>query len=182
MYNINKSKWPHKTRDVSSAWRGLEDFVLPIIQHFNVTPNIALEFGVDHGYSSDIFSQVFNKVIGVDSFIGDAHIIHEQGEDFFNKVKLSFANSNVEIIRSSFEDFILNNTNFYDLIHIDIVHHYEPTFKCAEWAIQHSNLVILHDTISYPEIYNVCRDISSKHDAGFYNIVDHFGLGILYKK
>jgi hypothetical protein len=179
---INRKKWLLNKRDnVSSAWKGLEDYIIPIIDKFGIQPNVALEFGVDLGYSADIFSQIFNKVIGVDSFIGDCHIRHNQGDDFYHLVKSSFANTNVEIIRSSFESFIADNQNQYDLIHIDIVHEYIPTFQCAEWAIQHSNVVILHDTISFPEIYKVCEDISRKYDISFYNIVDHFGLGILYK-
>ena len=179
---INKEKWTLNKRDsVSSAWKGLEDYINPIIDCFNIQPNKALEFGVDLGYSADIFSQVFNKVIGVDSFTGDAHIIHQQGDSFYQDVKNSFAGTNVEIVRSSFENFIENNNDHYDLIHIDIVHEYTPTFNCADWAIQHSNVVILHDTMSFPEIYKVCEDISYTHNAEFYNITEHFGLGILYK-
>lgn len=180
---IHKEKWLLSKRvDVSSAWKGLEDYIFPIIKQFNLKQDIALEFGVDHGYSSDILSQAFNKVVGVDSFVGDIHIIHTQGEEFYNTVKNSFEGTNVEIVRASFEDFIKDNNNHYDLTHIDIVHEYEPTFACADWAIQHSDVVILHDTESFPEIKRVCQDISAKHDVGFYNITEHFGLGVLYKK
>ena len=35
MNTINKTSWPYSTRNVSSAWRGLEDFLLPIIERFN---------------------------------------------------------------------------------------------------------------------------------------------------
>ena len=179
---INKKQWHLTRRDnVSTAWKGLEDYIFPIIKHFNIQPNIALEFGVDHGYSTDILSQAFAKVVGVDSFVGDAHINHAQGDKFYNTVKNSFANTNVEIIRSLSDDFIKDNNNRYDLIHIDIVHEYIPTFNCADWAIQHSDVVILHDTESFPEIKKVCQDISTKHNVGFYNITEHFGLGVLYR-
>ena len=117
----------------------------------------------------------------MDLFEGDSHIIHEQGEEFYNTVKKSFEGSNVDIIKSSFEDFILNDDKNYDLIHIDIVHLYEPTRKCAEWAVQHSNVVMLHDTISFPEIHQVCVDVSAAHNLKFYNIPEHHGLGILVK-
>lgn len=179
---ITRQPWPYKKlNDISSAWKGLEDYMIPLVSHFNITPTKALEFGVDHGYSTDILSKVFSSVIGVDLFEGDAHIIHEQGEEFYQNVKNRFRNTNVEIIKSSFEDFIAKDNTFYDLIHIDIVHLYEPTFKCTEWAVSHSNLVILHDTISFPEIYRVCKDISNKHNFEFYNIPEHHGLGVLYK-
>ena len=144
---INKEQWQFSKRDnVSTAWKGLEDYIFPLIKHFNINQNIALEFGVDHGYSTDILSQAFNKVVGVDSFIGDVHINHAQGYEFYSTVKNSFAGTNVEIVRTSFENFIKYNNNRYDLIHIDIVHEYEPTFNCTDWAIQHSDVVILHDT------------------------------------
>ena len=179
---IIKDTWTlNKRNHISSAWKGLEDYIVPIIKQFGIQTNTALEFGVDLGYSLDIFSQIFNKVIGVDSFEGDKHIRHEQGDAFYNSVNSSFADTNASLIRSSFEDFISNNENSYDLIHIDIVHEYIPTFNCADWAIRHSNVVILHDTESFPEIHQVCRDISAKHNVGFYNITEHHGLGVLYK-
>jgi hypothetical protein len=178
---IIKEKWPFNKRDVSSAWKGLEDYIIPIIKHFNIQPTIALEFGVDLGYSSDIFSQVFKNVIGVDGFLGDSQIVHKQGDDFYNKVKQSFNNTNVTIIRSLYQDFIKQNNDNYDLIHIDIIHEYEPTFECAEWSILHSNIVILHDTESYAQVKQVCLDIANKHNLNFYNIPEHFGLGILHK-
>lgn len=180
--NIKREPYNFKLRDVSSAWKGLEQYLPSIIRELNITPNIALEFGVDKGYSTEVLSNLFTEVVGVDSFTGDKHIIHEQGESFYQHVKSSFENTNVKIIRSSFEDFISTEQRKFDLIHIDIVHLYEPTFNCADWAIQHSDVVILHDTISFPEIYRVCQDIASKHNVGFYNIPEHFGLGILYKK
>ena len=179
-----KEKFNGKLLDVSSAWKGLEDYMIPLIKNFNIQQNIALEFGVDQGYSSHVFSQLFKKVIGVDAFIGDAHINHQQGDDFYNTIKQRFTGTNIDIIRADFRDFIrseeANKTN-YDLIHIDIVHLYQETFECAEWAIQKSNVVILHDTESFPEIKRVCNDISKKHGINFYNIPEHHGLGILSK-
>ena len=170
------------TLEVSSAWKGLENYLPSIIQELNVSTNKALEFGVDHGYSAHIFSQIFDEVVGVDSFIGDEHIIHEQGEPFYNTVKTRFDNTNVKIVRSSFEEFIETNDEQYDLIHIDIVHLYDPTFRCAKWSLQHSRVVLLHDTVSFPEINRVCQDLSNSLDnVNYYNIPTHFGLGILYK-
>jgi hypothetical protein len=168
--------------NVGSAWKGLENYIPSLIEQLNISPNHALEFGVDHGYSTHILSQLFDTVTGVDSFEGDEHIIHEQGEEFYEKVKTRFENTNVTIYKSSFEEFIkLNEHLKCDLIHIDIVHLYEPTFECTEWSIQHSDVVILHDTISFPDVYKVCKDIADKHNLNFYNIPNHFGLGVLYR-
>lgn len=180
---FTRRPWGKPTRDVSSAWKGLEDYIEPLIEYFNIQPNLALEFGVDLGYSSDILSQVFKNVIGVDGFLGDSQIIHEQGDEFYESVKKSFEGTNVTLIRSLFEDFIQQkNNDVYDLIHIDIIHKYEPTFACADWSIQHSNVVILHDTESHPEVKQACYDVAAKHKVAFYNITEHFGLGILHKK
>jgi len=179
---ISPKQWPHDVlTGVSSAWVGLENYLYPIIETFDINPTLALEFGVDHGYSSYALSKCFQKVVGVDAFEGDAHIIHQQGDSFYKTILERFANTNVEIIRSKFEDFILNNNNRYDLIHIDIVHLYEPTYKCTEWSIDHSDVVILHDTCSFAEINQVCNDIASSKGINYYNIPHHHGLGILYR-
>jgi hypothetical protein len=180
-YKLKKNNWPYNTKDVVSAWKGLEDYILEILNRYNVKRNIALEFGVDYGYSTDILSQVFNKVVGVDTFLSDIHTEHEQGDDFYYNIKNSFNKTNIDLYRLGYKSFIKNNNEFYDLIHIDIIHRYSETYECAEWAINHSNVVILHDTIAFPEVNDVCRDLSLKYKLGYNNIEYHNGLGILYK-
>lgn len=183
MYNIKRENWNNKTKlDVSSAWRGLEEFIPSIITNLNINPEHCLEFGVDLGYSTHIFSQLFNRVTGIDSFEGDPHILHEQNIDFYSSVLNRFKNTNVEIIKTTYQNFIKDNNDRYDLIHVDIVHFYKETFECTEWAINHSDVVLLHDTVSFPEIYKVCEDISKKYNTQFYNIPDNHGLGILFCK
>ena len=168
--------------DISSAWKGLENYIEPILSKFNIKREKALEFGVDHGFSAFVLSQLFDKVVGVDSFAGDDHIIHKQGETFYQTVKQRFNQTNVDIIQSSYQDFIAsNNDTKWNLIHIDIVHYYDPTFECADWSVQHSDVVILHDTESFTEIKRVCIDIAKKHNLEFCNLPNHFGLGILYR-
>ena len=103
--NINPQKTNFTKLDVSSPWKGLENYLPSIIRELNIKPNKALEFGVDHGYSTHIFSQLFGEVTGVDSFVGDDHIIHEQGEDFLNAVKSRFHGTNVNSVKSPLEDF-----------------------------------------------------------------------------
>lgn len=179
--NLEKQKWVHGELDVPSAWRGLEMYMPSIIKELNIKTDKALEFGVDYGYSTYILSKLFNKVIGVDAFLSDPHTKNFQGERFYERVKERFENSNVEIIKSTFEDYIQNDKDIYDLIHVDIVHFYEPTFKCTEWAVQHSNVIILHDTTAYPEMNQVCIDISNMYKFNYYNIPEYNGLGILYK-
>lgn len=179
---FNKEKWNGELLPDPSGWRGLECYMKSIIATLNINPNIALEFGVDSGYSLKVLSQLFNKSIGVDMFIGDAHIGHNQGNEYYQGVLKKFTTDTVEIVKSDFREYIKNNDNRYDLIHIDIVHFYNETFECADWSIQHSNVVILHDTCSFPEINRVCVDIASKHKVNYFNLRDCNGLGILYRK
>lgn len=181
-YKTNSTFWSEKTLDVPSAWRGLENYIPTIITNFNLKNNLMLEFGVDYGYSTQIFSKIFKKVIGVDTFQGDICIGHSQGDDFYYNTKQQFKDSNVELYRLNYQNFIKNNDDRYDLIHIDIVHTYPETYECAEWSLKHSDVVLLHDTCSFPEIHKVCRDLSLKYKWGFINIEEHSGLGILYKQ
>lgn len=176
------SKWKHNVlTEVSSAWKGLEDYVEPIIETYNITPNLMLEFGVDNGYSSYIFSKVFKKVIGVDHFMGDEFIRHSQGDDFYKTIVERFKDSNVELVRKGYQEFVIGETRQFDLIHVDINHTYEDTFACLDWSVQHSKVVIAHDTDSFPAVKRAVLDIAAKHNINFYNINKFYGLGILYK-
>lgn len=182
---LEKQQWNYDKLNIYSAWEGLEMYMPSIIEQFNIKTNKALEFGVQEGYSTYILSKIFNKVIGVDGFLNSYYGLpntgHPQAEELYLNTKETFKNTNVEIIRSTFEDYIDKDNDMYDLIHIDIVHTYEPTFKCAEWAIQHSNVVILHDTISFPDVDKVCIDISNMYKLNYYNIPKSCGLGVLYR-
>lgn len=182
-FTFHKQQWPLKTLTVPSGWEGLENYMVPLIHDLKIEQNLCLEFGVDQGYSLYIFSKLFAKVIGVDAFEGDVHIRHEQGEEFYEKIKTTFSKQkNVELVRSFASDFIKNDDNNYDLIHIDIVHEYEPTYECADWAVQHSKVTLIHDTEVFPAMKKVCVDVAKKHNLNFYNITDHFGLGILVRE
>lgn len=179
--NIQKNVWPYSIEDRISAWKGLENYILPIINEFNIQPNLMLEFGVDYGYSTKLFSKVFKKVIGVDTFLSDVYTNHEQGDNFYYEVKNFIKNSNIDLYRMNYKSFIKNNNDFYDLIHVDIIHTYPETYECTEWAINHSNVVILHGTISHPDINKVCEDLRLQYNLNYYNIPEHYGLGILFR-
>ena len=69
----------------------------------------------------------------------------------------------------------------YNLAHVDIVHTYEDTFNCGDWCLEHSDVVIFHDTLSFPEVFRACQDLSIKHNLTFYNYEASHGLGILVK-
>lgn len=179
---IIEEPWKGDILDVPTAWAGCENYIIPLIKRFNIKTNKVLEFGVDSGYSLYILSQIFEKAKGVDSFTGDIHIGHEQGDEFYNNVKQRLNYKNIELVRSDFREFIKKDEEIYDLIHIDIVHTYRETFECAQWSLEHSKVVILHDTRSYQEVYSVCCDLSDNVNVFFNTSLDnYYGLGVLYR-
>lgn len=172
---------PKLMTKMPSAWGDIPTILKDIIERFNVKQNKALEFGVEFGYSTSALSNYFNIVIGVDTFKGDIHTANKDYHYEMTKENLKEFN-NIQLIESTYQEFIKNNNEYYDLIHIDIVHDYEPTYECGEWAIQHSDITIFHDTESFPSIKRVCEDITNKFNLDFYNYPYSHGLGILVKK
>ena len=170
-----------KLVNVINAWGDIPTIIKDIIVTFNINPQTALEFGVEYGYSTSALANYFTKVIGVDTFIGDVH--SGKKINHFEQTKNNLINHpNVVLIESDYENFIKNDKNRYDLIHIDVVHTYNETFECGDWSVQHSDVVIFHDTISFPEINKVCHDLSQKYDLEWFNYSDSYGLGILVNK
>ena len=164
---------------VISAWCDIPTILKDIIVTFNINPQIALEFGVEYGYSTSALANYFTKVIGVDTFMGDIHSDTKTNHYKVTKRTLKNRYKNIQLIQSSYQDYIKTNNSIYDLIHIDIVHTYNETYECGEWAVNHSKVVIFHDTISFDEVKKVCYDLSTKYGLEFYNYPDSHGLGIL---
>ena len=167
-----------KIVNVVSAWGDIPTIIKDIIVTFNINPQTALEFGVEYGYSTSALANYFTKVIGVDTFKGDIHSYVKQNHHKMTENKLENY-KNIQLIQSSYQDYIKTNNSIYDLIHIDIVHTYNETYECGEWAVNHSKVVIFHDTISFDEVKKVCYDLSTKYGLEFYNYPDSHGLGIL---
>ena len=167
--------------DVTSAWKGLECVVPGIVDQFCKKTDSALEFGVDTGYSTSVLAQLFTSVIGVDTFEGDVHAKPEHEYMLAVTSRTLSHIKNIKLIQSCFEDYIKVCNDQFDLIHVDIVHFYDPTYQCADWALNHSPVVILHDTESFPEVKQVCIDLAKKHNRHFLNFEPFNGLGILLK-
>lgn len=164
--------------NVGSAWGNIPTIIKDIIERFNLKQDSALEFGVEYGYSTSALANYFTNVIGVDTFEGDPHsgFKNDHLQTTTNNL-LDF--TNIQLVKSDYRDYIRDNNDIYDMIHIDIIHTYNETFECGEWSIKHSKCVIFHDTISFPDIMRVCNDLSSKHNLEFYNYFESYGLGIL---
>ena len=91
--------------------------------------------------------------------------------------------TNIELIESTWEQWAMSvpKNSRYDLIHIDIVHDYDSTFNAGEWAVEHSDVVIFHDTISFSDVNKAVSDLSEKYEYYYYNYPLYNGLGILSK-
>ena len=179
LYIPKKIERPANILDVPSAWRGLEHIIKDIIERFRIGTGKALEFGVEFGYSTVVLSNYFDKVIGIDTFEGDEHTYIKGVEGFYDIVQ-PLMPENVQLIKTRYQDY--KDDGRYDLIHVDIVHTYEDTFVCGDWAMQHSSLVIFHDTQAFPAVMQAVADLAKKYDAEFYNYPFHHGLGILCQK
>jgi hypothetical protein len=167
-----------KLANVGSAWGNIPSILKDIIDRFNLNQNSALEFGVEYGYSTSALANYFTNVIGVDTFEGDPHSGFKQNHLDITAGNLTDFN-NIKLVKSDYKDYIKDNNNMYDMIHIDIIHNYDETFECGEWAINHSKCVIFHDTLSFSSIMKVCLDLSSKYNLEFHNYEESHGLGIL---
>jgi len=154
------------------------------MKRFKIKPHCALEFGVDYGYSTAALANCFNRVIGVDHFKGDHHAGYR--ENMFEQTKETLKNfKNIELLNETYGAFIehLDSDMIpvpkYDLIHVDIVHDYQPTNDLLAWAVQHSDVVLAHDTISFPEVRRAVQDVCWETGRVFYEWQVGPGLGIL---
>jgi len=169
---------PRLIESKSQAWVGLEKIILDIIEFSRIDRTSVLEFGVEFGYSTAVFANYFKHVKGVDIFTGDSHAGYHG--DIYDLTKNNLRDfDNIELIKSDYNDYILKDTNQYDLIHVDIIHTYEDTYKCGLWSAEHSKCTLFHDTQSFPEVKKAVADIAKKTNKKFYNYRQCNGLGIL---
>ena len=169
---------PARQLTTVSAWAGIESILADLIQRFELKTDSALEFGVEHGYSSVALSSYFNAVTGVDTFRGDKH--NKIKEDLYDAAVARLAPfSNITLHRSDYREWITSDRHHYNLIHVDIVHTYQATFDCGLWSAQHSDCTIFHDTESFREVKLACRDIARITGRRFFNYEPSNGLGIL---
>lgn len=171
----------------NATWGDTSSILKDIIVRFSIDPKIALEFGVATGHSTSALACYFDNVIGVDTFREDYSYIDPRRPSKLNETKELLKDyNNIHLVEILFEDYIKYDVSErYDLIHIDLIHTYEPTYQCGEWALQHSDVVLFHDTISFPEVRRAVSDLVKKYDREFYNYYTSgatCGLGIVVKK
>jgi Methyltransferase domain len=169
---------PKLVESQSQAWVGLEQIIQDVIEFSGIETKAALEFGVEFGYSTSALSNYFKAVTGVDIFTGDSHAghfgdIYEQTSQALRDFK------NITLVKADYKDFIEDHNALYDLIHVDIIHTYEDTYRCGLWSAKHSRCTIFHDTQSFPDVKRAVADIAKKTGKRFYNYKKCNGLGII---
>lgn len=161
-----------------SAWGDIPTILPDIIERFGVPTASALEFGTEFGYSTSALANYFERVTGVDTFLGDFMTGHKA--DHFQMTSQDLAPwPNITLVQSSYQDYVAGRDDRYGLIHIDIVHTYEDTYACGEWSVAHADVVIFHDTESFPQVKHACADLATRHGLEFHNYPHSHGLGIL---
>lgn len=177
-YLPREKKQPEKTIEVVTAWQGLELIIEDILNRFDVGRESCIEFGVEFGFSTVVFSNYFKSVTGVDTFEGDDHTDFKGNHYERTKASLQ-AFENIQLFKSDYRDWIKTDPKQYDFAHVDIIHNYKETFECGLWAAQHSKCCIFHDTESFPEVRRAVYDIAKKTGKRAYNFPQHYGLGIV---
>jgi predicted O-methyltransferase YrrM len=164
--------------EVSSAWTGLDRILVDLLRRFSIHAGMALEFGVEFGYSTAALANLFELVRGVDTFTGDVHAGPRE-DHYLETTRRLKGWPNISLHQARYQDWIQRDESRYDLIHIDIVHTYEDTFACGRWAVDHASCVIFHDTESFPDVKRAVSDIADQTARRFYNYEACHGLGIL---
>src|SRR5690349_15768343 len=94
-----------RVADVVSAWTGIDLILYDIVNRFNIPQKRALEFGVEHGYSTSDLANVFDYVRVVDTFVGDQHSGFHS-DDLHNVRERLRPWPNIELIQARYQDYI----------------------------------------------------------------------------
>lgn len=177
-YQPKSLQKPQKLLEVKSAWGGLELIIEDILIQHDIPRNSCIEFGVEFGFSSVVFSNYFKVVTGVDIFSGDEHTEHK-GDHFEQTKNRLKTYENITLYKADYRDWIAKDQKTYDFAHVDIVHTYQDTFDCGLWAAKHAKCAVFHDTESFPEVRRAVFDIAKVLNKKAYNYHKHHGLGII---
>lgn len=179
-YSPRYYKVPKRLADVPSAWGPNESLLMDLIERFKIPTHTALEFGVDYGYSTSALANFFDEVVGVDHFNSDSQTGYR--ENLYEQASTALKDfPNVRLIRQDFRQYIAENDQHYDLIHIDIFHDYSTTCEAGWWAVNHANTVLFHDTERYFEVKRAISTLADEAEMKFYNYPVNCGLGILVR-
>jgi len=178
-YTPQRLSTPPMMVEVPTAWDGVEQALEDIVDRFCVSRERCLEFGVQHGYSTVALSNYFAHVTGVDTCVGDPYAgVHEDIYEWCLEKFKPFPN--ITMVRSDWETWAeAHKGEWFDLIHVDIYHTWEQTYRCGLWAAAHAPVVLFHDTLSFPAVGLAVSHLASITGKKYYNWNFRHGLGIL---
>jgi len=180
-FTPSRIAWPRLMTLRATTWGHIPMIIADIIDRFGVPTQSALEFGTGYGYSTSALANYFEEVTGVDTFLGDLHSGYKDDHHAMTSDDLS-PWPNISLVQSSFQEYICVSDRRHGLIHIDIEHTYRDTYDCGEWSVGRSDVVIFHDTETFPEVRRACSDLADRHSLEFHNYPHCCGLGILVRR
>jgi hypothetical protein len=164
------------------GWAPNEQILPALLQDFALRSDSALEFGVQHGYSTAALAHYFDRVTGVDTFAGDEHSgMGDPAETMAFAISNLRPFPNVTLAQSDFRVWIEAQPQdaHYDLVHVDLAHRFDDTYDAGLWAVAHSDCVLFHDTVSFREVASAMVQLAAEHHLTAFNYPVRFGLGIL---
>jgi predicted O-methyltransferase YrrM len=169
----------------TSAWIGLESILGEVVERFCRKRGVALEFGVEHGYSAVALSNFFERVIAVDPF--GQRTATEPIEPMIARCQRNISPyDNISLLPVPWQHFTSIAPvppGGYDLVHVDAEHGYYDTYGPGNFGCLHSAVVIFHDIDSFPDtVLPAVQNLAIKHGMTFYAYHKHHGLGILARE
>lgn len=140
---------------VPTSWQGIERVLPDVIERFQVDTQCAVEFGVWHTYSTAALANNFDRVYGVEPFVGD----RLAGTETVPMIETSRRTllpwgGKVTLIESGYREFLGQEVPVpkpvVGLVHIDVVHSFEMTLDCGYLThkVLNPKVIAFHDTRS----------------------------------
>ena len=154
---MNKENYLQNIHKYPSAWTGHSNLAIHLVNALN--PSIIVDLGVDYGFSTFCFAYPqIGKIYGVDWFQGDIHAGHRNTYPIvmeqYDELKSIYGISNIEFIKSDFNDLAKSWNLKIDLLHIDGLHTYEAVkldFETWSKFTTKDSVILFHDVESFPD-------------------------------
>jgi len=154
---MNKENYLQSINKYPSAWTGHSNLAIHLVNTLN--PSIIVDLGVDYGFSTFCFAYPqIGKIYGVDWFQGDIHAGHRNTYPIvmeqYDELKSIYGISNIEFIKSDFNDLAKSWNVKIDLLHIDGLHTYEAVkldFETWSKFTTEDAVILFHDVESFPD-------------------------------
>jgi len=177
----NRFRYKHLISQKHTSWyENFEraNYIMQIAQ-----PNVVVDLGVDHGFSTFAFAFANKgKIFGIDSFEGDPHAgvrnTYDEVIDLHNSLMKEFEIADVQFIKGYFEDVAKTWNNSIDVLHIDGFHSYQAVkndFETWEQFFNPNTIVLFHDIVSFKQTVG---KYFNELEGFKYKFEDGCGLGV----